>query len=313
MSQKWQQKTLWLRQSPMMNALPKSYFYICTPAYPNQWNINFLHLTDSKILKGLGHYSKVKGQVKVTLWSHQCLWQASTSYTLWFLRYTPDQIFTLEVIIARSKVKSRWHPQPLSLLSIIFHSLQFVRHSLDKNFKLKFTTARPKGKSRSHHNVAHPHPQTMCFPSVKFLYLMVSEIQPRQDYCSATDFAAQLKTMGENNTHSLLKAVALSSFVSSWVKPTMKICWIFMYNVWVLGCGTPTNFMPAAADADRWWRGWLYKQDFFCAWNIIWIFWKKRKKKDSFPKCNSFSLCSGNLNLQNFSKLWLLHLELSWA
>ena len=37
----------------------------------------------------------------------QCPYQASTSYTLRFLRYSPDKIFKLKVTTARSKVKSR--------------------------------------------------------------------------------------------------------------------------------------------------------------------------------------------------------------
>ena len=37
----------------------------------------------------------------------QCPYQVPTSYTLWFLRYSPDKIFKLKVTTARSKVKSR--------------------------------------------------------------------------------------------------------------------------------------------------------------------------------------------------------------
>ena len=38
---------------------------------------------------------------------NQCPYQVSTSYTLQFLRYSPDKIFKLKVTTARSKVKSR--------------------------------------------------------------------------------------------------------------------------------------------------------------------------------------------------------------
>ena len=38
---------------------------------------------------------------------NQCPYQVSTSYTLPFLRYSPDKIFELKVTTARSKVKSR--------------------------------------------------------------------------------------------------------------------------------------------------------------------------------------------------------------
>ena len=66
-------------------------------------NINFLHLTVSEIQPGQdfigqGHYGKVKGQIKVTPWRctptppNQYPYQVSTSYTLQFLRYSPDKI-----------------------------------------------------------------------------------------------------------------------------------------------------------------------------------------------------------------------------
>ena len=55
----------------------------CTPTNSNQ---DFI---------GQGHYGKGKGQIKVTSWHckptppNQCPYQVSTSYTLWFLRYSP--------------------------------------------------------------------------------------------------------------------------------------------------------------------------------------------------------------------------------
>ena len=74
---------------------------------------------------GQGHYSKVKGQIKVTprrctpTTPNQCPYQVSTSYTLRFLRYSPDKILKVKVTTARSKVKSRSdhdiaHLQPLT-------------------------------------------------------------------------------------------------------------------------------------------------------------------------------------------------------
>ena len=115
-------------------------------------SINFLHLTVSEIwygqdFIGQGHYSKVKGQIKVTSWRctpappNQCPYQVSTSYTLRFLRYRPDKILQVKVITARSKVKSR-----------------------------------------SHHDVAHLHPQTHVPTSINFLHLTVSEIWPGQNF-----------------------------------------------------------------------------------------------------------------------------------
>ena len=71
-------------------------------------SINFLHLTVSEIYPGQdfigqGHYSKVKGQTKVTPTPlNQCPYQVSTSYTLRFLRYSLDKIFKLKVTMARS-------------------------------------------------------------------------------------------------------------------------------------------------------------------------------------------------------------------
>ena len=40
---------------------------------------------------------------------NQCLNQVLTSYTLQFLKYSPDKILKVNVITARSKVKSRSH------------------------------------------------------------------------------------------------------------------------------------------------------------------------------------------------------------
>ena len=81
-------------------------------------SINFLHLTVSEIYPrqdfiGQGHYGKVKGQINVR--PRHCIptppnqypYQVSTSYTLWFPRYSPDKILQVKVTTARSKVKSR--------------------------------------------------------------------------------------------------------------------------------------------------------------------------------------------------------------
>ena len=67
-------------------------------------NITVLNLhqkTDPKVqqdFKGQGHYNKVKRQIKVTpscctpTTPNQCPYQAATSYTLRFPRYSPDKI-----------------------------------------------------------------------------------------------------------------------------------------------------------------------------------------------------------------------------
>ena len=62
-----------------------------------------------------------------TYTTNQYPYQVSTTYTLQFLRYSPDKIFKLKVTTARSSVKSRshydvahLHPQPMPLPSIFF-------------------------------------------------------------------------------------------------------------------------------------------------------------------------------------------------
>ena len=71
--------------------------------------INFLHLTVAEIeprqdFQAQGHCGKVKGQIKVTprrctlTPPNKCPYRISTSYTLWFLRYSPDKLFTTSPI-----------------------------------------------------------------------------------------------------------------------------------------------------------------------------------------------------------------------
>ena len=57
-------------------------------------------------------WGNIKSRSTMSLYTYtpnQCTYQVSNSYTLWFLKYRPDKIFHLEVITARSKVKSRSH------------------------------------------------------------------------------------------------------------------------------------------------------------------------------------------------------------
>ena len=76
-------------------------------------SINFLYLTVSEIYPGQdfigqGHYSKVKGQIKVMprrctpTPPNQCPYQVSASYALHFLRYSPDKILQVKVTTERS-------------------------------------------------------------------------------------------------------------------------------------------------------------------------------------------------------------------
>ena len=46
------------------------------------------------------------------------------------------------------------------------------------------TTARSEVKSRSHHDVAYQILQPMSLPSINFLHLTVSKVQPGQDFSS---------------------------------------------------------------------------------------------------------------------------------
>ena len=83
-------------------------------------SINFLHLTVSEIEPGQdfqtqGHYGKVKGQIKVRPWRctatppNQCPYQVSTSYTLRFLRDSPDKLFP----VARPPARTPAHPDTM--------------------------------------------------------------------------------------------------------------------------------------------------------------------------------------------------------
>ena len=66
--------------------------------------------------KGQGHYSKVneRSNQEHTITLHvytpnECLYQVSTSYTLWFLKHCPDKSLKVKVTTARLQVKSRSH------------------------------------------------------------------------------------------------------------------------------------------------------------------------------------------------------------
>ena len=73
---------------------------------------------------------------------NQCPYQVSTSYTLRFMRYSPDKIFKLKVTTTRSKVKSRSHHDVAHLHHLnqcpyqvsTSYTLRFLRYSPDKLF-----------------------------------------------------------------------------------------------------------------------------------------------------------------------------------
>ena len=78
---------------------------------------------------------------------NQYPYQLSTSYTLRFLRYSPDKIFKLKVTTARSNqghiiMLHTYTPEPMSLPSFNFLHLTFQRYSPDEILKVKVTTER---------------------------------------------------------------------------------------------------------------------------------------------------------------------------
>ena len=137
-------------------------------------SINFLHLTVSEIYPRQDfiaqvHYSKVKGQIKVTPWHctptppSQCPYQVSTSYTLHFPRYSPDKILKVKVTTARSKVKSRSDHDLAHLHPLTNNPTKYqlpTPYTFRDIARTRFYRARSKVKSRSDHDVAHLHPLT---------------------------------------------------------------------------------------------------------------------------------------------------------
>ena len=75
------------------------------PTHYSFWDIARTRFSNSRSLR--------QGQIKVRPWRctttppNQCPYHISTSYTLQFLRYSPDKILYVKVTMARSKVKSR--------------------------------------------------------------------------------------------------------------------------------------------------------------------------------------------------------------
>ena len=118
--------------------------------------------------------------------------------------------------MARSKVKSRSHHdiahlQPLTNVPTKYQlptPYGFGDIARDKIFKLKVTAARSnQGHTMTSHTFT---PLPMSLPSINFLHLMVSEIQPGQTFsrCPPTHSPAHPDTMGESNTPTALKGRA---------------------------------------------------------------------------------------------------------
>ena len=143
----------------------------------------------------------------------------STSFTLQFLRYSPDKVLQVKVTTARSKVKSRSdhdlaHLHPLTNVPTK-HQLPtpycFRDISLDKIFKLKVTTARSGVKSRSHHDVVYLDPPTNVLSNYQ-----IPTPYGFRDTARANSFppSAPQDTMGEDNTLTALKGCVVKNITS---------------------------------------------------------------------------------------------------
>ena len=146
---------------------------------------------------------------------NQCSYQVSTSYTLRFLRYSPDNILKVKVTTARSKVKSRSDQDVahLQLLTNVPAKYQLpTPYGFRDNARTRFSNSRPlrqgqrsnQGQTMTLHTYS---PQPMSLPSMNFLHLTVSEIQPGQTISRHPPVrpTAHPDTMGENNTPTALK------------------------------------------------------------------------------------------------------------
>ena len=119
---------------------------------------------------------------------NQCPYQVSTSYTLRFLRYSPDKISKVKVTTARSNVKSRSdddvaHLQPLAnvpakyQLPTPYGCRDIARTRFSHSRSLRKDQRSNQGRTMTLHTYT---PQPMSLPSMNFLHLTVSKIQPGQ-------------------------------------------------------------------------------------------------------------------------------------
>ena len=107
--------------------------------------------------------------------------EASTSYTLRFPRYNPDQILQVKVTMARSKVKSRSYTDIAHLHHLTnvttkyqlptpygFRDIALTSFCRSKSLRQGQTSTQGQTMTLA---------QPMFLPSINFLYPMVSEIQ----------------------------------------------------------------------------------------------------------------------------------------
>ena len=149
---------------------------------------------------------------------NQCPYQVSTSYTLQLLRYSPDKILKVKVTTARSKVKSRSdhdvpHLQPLNnvpakyQLPTPYGCRDIARTRFSNSRSLQHGQRLNQGQTMTLHTYTL---QPMSLPSMNFLHLTVSEIQPGQTFPPARP-TTHPDTMGENNTPTALKGCGVKN------------------------------------------------------------------------------------------------------
>ena len=121
---------------------------------------------------------------------NQYPYQVSTSYTLRFPRYSPDKILEVKVTMARSNVKSRSHHDvghlhPLTnvptkyQLPTPYSFRDIARTRFSNSRSLQQGQRSNQGQTMTLHTYTF---QPMSLPSINFLHLTVSEIQPGQTF-----------------------------------------------------------------------------------------------------------------------------------
>ena len=136
-----------------------------------------------------GEYTLAEPKLKVTQGCtptplNQCPYQISTSYTLWFPRYSPDKILKVKVTTAWSKVKSRSH---LDIAHLRPQTNVPTKYQLPAPYgfrdiaQIRFYRRRPlrqgQRSNQGHTMTLHTYtPLLMSLPINNFLNLMVAEI-----------------------------------------------------------------------------------------------------------------------------------------
>ena len=136
---------------------------------------------------------------------------------LQFPRYSPDKILKVKVTTARSKVKSRSdhdvaHLQPLTnvpakyQLPTPYGCRDIARTRFSNSRSLRQGQRSNQGQTMTLHTYT---PQPMSLPSMNFLHLTVSEIQPGQTISRRPP--THPNTMGEKDTPTALKGCGVKT------------------------------------------------------------------------------------------------------